>query len=45
MAGYLTMQIIKEKLSYSQVVEKFPQYKDAIDEILTKENREDLIVK
>ena len=43
MAGYLAMQIMKGKLSYSQVVEKFPQYKDSIDIILIGEGREDLI--
>lgn len=43
MAGYLAMQILKEKLTYSQVVEKFPQYKEEIDKILVLEGREDLI--
>ena len=43
MAGYLAMQIIKGKLSYTQVITKFPQHKDAIDVILVSEGREDLI--
>lgn len=44
MAGYLALQIIKGKLGYIQVVERFPQYKEAIDVILVSEGREDLIV-
>jgi hypothetical protein len=43
MAGYLAMQIMKNKLSYTQVVEKFPQHKEAIDIVLVSEGREDLI--
>ena len=43
MAGYLAMQILKGKLSYTQVVEKFPQHKEEIDSILVLEGREDLI--
>lgn len=44
MAGYLAMQILKGKLTYTQCVEKFPQHKDAIDIILIGEGREDLII-
>ena len=43
MAGYLAMQIMKGKLVYNQCVEKFPQYKEAIDVILVSEGREDVI--
>ena len=43
MAGYLAMQILKGKLTYTQCVEKFPQHKEAIDVILVSEGREDLI--
>lgn len=44
MAGYLALQIMKGKLGYIQVVEKFPQYKEAIDIVLIAEGKEDLIV-
>ena len=43
MVTYLPMQILKEKISYTQTIEKFPQYKEDIDLILITEVREDLI--
>ena len=43
MVAYLAMQILKGKISYTQTVEKFPQYKEDIDLILITEGREDLI--
>ena len=43
MVTYLAMQIMKNKLSYTQVVEKFPQHKETIDIVLVSEGREDLI--
>ena len=36
-------QILKGKISYTQTIEKFPQYKEDIDLILIAEGREDLI--
>ena len=38
MAKYLAMRIKAGKLDYDTVVEKYPQYKAAIDEILGKED-------
>ena len=38
MAKYLAMRIKAGKLDYDMVVEKYPQYKAAIDEILHKED-------
>ena len=43
MVTYLAMQILKGKISYTQTVGKFPQYKEDIDLILITEGREDLI--
>ena len=43
MVTYLAMQILKGKISYTQTVEKFPQYKEDISLILTAEGREDLV--
>ena len=34
MAAYLASRIKKGKLSYQEVIERFPQYKDEIDAIL-----------
>ena len=45
MAAYLAMQILKDKLNYTQVIAKFPKYEEDIDMILVAEGREDLIVK
>ena len=42
MAAYLAMRIIKGKLSYSKVIEVYPQYQEDIDEILTLEGMEHL---
>lgn len=43
MAAYFALRIMKRKLSYSNVISKFSQYKDEIDEILIAEGKEDLI--
>ena len=43
MATYLAMQILKGKLTYSQVIVKFSQYKEDIDLILIAEGRVDLM--
>ena len=43
MVTYLDMQILKVKISYTQTIEKYPQYKEDIDLILITEGREDLI--
>lgn len=43
MGGYLALQIMKGKLTYTQCVEKFPNLKGEIDIILVAEGREDLI--
>ena len=43
MVTYLAMQKKKKKISYTQTIEKFPQYKEDIDLILITEGREDLI--
>ncbi|UVX69106.1 MAG: hypothetical protein [Bacteriophage sp.] len=45
MAGYLAMRIMKGALDYSEVVKKFPQFKEDIDAILIMEGRGDLIVR
>lgn len=37
MAKYLAMRIKAGKLDYDTVIERYPQYKDAIDEILSGE--------
>ena len=34
MAAYLAGRIKKHKLSYQEVIERFPQYKEEIDRIL-----------
>ena len=34
MAKYLAMQIKKGNLDYDKVVAKYPQFKDAIDELM-----------
>lgn len=34
MAKYLARQIINGKLDYDEVIEKYPQFKDEIDQIL-----------
>lgn len=36
MAKYLARQIKFGKLDYDEVIEKYPQYKEEIDEILGK---------
>lgn len=36
MAKYLARQIKAGKLNYDEVIEKYPQYKEEIDEILGK---------
>ena len=45
MVTYLAMQILKGKVSYNVVVDKFPYHKESIDLILVSEGREDLISK
>ena len=37
MAEYLAKRIMKGKLDYDEVVEKYPQFKEDIDRILNKE--------
>ena len=44
MAKYLALQIKKGKLTYTQCVEKFPQHKEIIDEILINDGYGHLIV-
>ena len=44
MAGYLAMRIIKGMLSYKEVINRYPEYKDEIDFILKAEGRGDLII-
>lgn len=34
MVRYLALRIMKGKLSYDEVIAKYPQYKDEIDEYL-----------
>ena len=45
MAIYFANQILKGKLTYTQVIGKYPQFKDDIDSCLVAEGRSDLIVK
>ena len=45
MAIYFANQILKGKLTYTQVIGKYPQFKDNIDSCLSAEGRSDLIVK
>ena len=45
MAIYFANQILKGKLTYTQVIGKYPQFKDNIDSCLLAEGRSDLIVK
>ena len=44
MAAYFAMRIEKNKLNYSDVVGRYPQYKDDIDLILTADGYAELIV-
>ena len=44
MAAYLAMQIENGKLSYIQVVSKYPQFQADIDTILVGDGKQDLIV-
>lgn len=44
MAGYLAMRIESNKLNYTAVVTKYPQFKSGIDEILINDGYENLIV-
>lgn len=43
MVEYLVGQIILEKLTYSEVIEKFPQYQEQIDKLLTEKGWSGLI--
>nr|DAP39360.1 MAG TPA: hypothetical protein [Caudoviricetes sp.] len=43
MARYLAHQIEKGKVKYSKVAEKYPQYLEAVNEVLKEEGYEDLI--
>ena len=45
MSIYFANQILKGKLTYTQVIGKYPQFKDDIDSCLLAEGRSDLIVK
>ncbi len=40
MGKYLALRIEAGKLSYGDVVDKYPQYKDEIDEILAEKRGE-----
>ncbi|MGX9134054.1 hypothetical protein ACWV26_06690 [Rummeliibacillus sp. JY-2-4R] len=44
MEAYLAMRIEQGKLDYVAVTTKFPQYKDSIDQILTADGKQDLMV-
>lgn len=44
MAGYLAMRIEAGKLDYVTVTTLYPQFKGDIDEILTNDGRQELIV-
>ena len=44
MAGYLAMRIEAGKLGYVAVVTRYPQFKEDIDEILSNDGFQDLIV-
>lgn len=41
MAKYLAMRIKAGKLDYDTVIKRYPQYKEAIDEILSEEDGND----
>lgn len=43
MIEYMALQIIKGNLTYQKVMTKFAKDKEAIDAILRREGREDLI--
>ena len=43
MAAYFALRIMERKLTFSRVVSVYPQYRDAIIEILTAEGKEYLI--
>lgn len=43
MVKYLAKQIIRGELEYTYVVSKRPDLKEAIDEFLKENNRQDLI--
>ena len=43
MAGYLAMRIIKGRLTYKEVVTRYPEFKEEIDFILKAEGKGDLI--
>lgn len=43
MVEYLVGQIILEKLTYADVIAKFPQYQEQIDKLLTDKGWDGLI--
>ncbi len=43
MAAYFALRIMERKLTFSRVIGVYPQYRDAIIEILTAEGKEYLI--
>ena len=44
MATYIAKRIIIGKMQYAVIVPLYPEYKAEIDEILTAEGKQDLIV-
>lgn len=45
MNNYLVLQITKLKVTFKQAVDKFPQHEEFIVDELTKQGKEDLIVR
>lgn len=43
MVEYIVGQIILGKLTYEDVIEKYPQYQEQIDQLLTKKGWDSLI--
>lgn len=43
MVEYIVGQIILEKLAYEDVIEKYPQYQEQIDKLLTEKGWDNLI--
>lgn len=43
MVEYIVGQIILEKLTYEDVIEKYPQYQEQIDKLLTEKGWDNLI--
>ena len=43
MAAYFALRIMERKLTFSRVIGVYPQYRDAINEIITAKEKEYLI--